>query len=68
MAIDIRNLKPSVTTVIKHGTITVNPGTRNMNLLSHYSPDHVWNTPVIADLDEKYDAKFDDWGEIVHTQ
>ena len=60
MAIDVRNLKPSVTTVIKHGTMTVNPGTRIMNAMLHYSPDHVWNTPVIADIDDKYDARLDD--------
>ncbi len=59
MAVDIRNLKPSASG-IEHGTITVNPGTRGMNQMLHYNPDHVWVTPVIADLDEKYDARLDD--------
>jgi hypothetical protein len=60
MAIDIRNLKPTVTTTIKHGTITVGHGCKALDAMKHYSPDHVKNTPVIADIDDKYDAKFDD--------
>ena len=56
MAVNITNIK-SGDTVIKHGSVTVNihggTGSQNYDGL-------VFNTPVLADISEKYTDRFDD--------
>lgn len=60
MAIDIRlnnsGLPP------KHGTVVCNPGgiCTSGTFYNKYSPKDVKEKPVIADIDDKYDTRFDD--------
>jgi hypothetical protein len=41
---------------IKHGTVVVSPSTNSFQTLDN----NVYNKPVISDIENKYDEKFDD--------
>jgi hypothetical protein len=60
MAVDIYNAR-AATTQINNGTTVVNTGGRgDINRVVDTIAEGVLNTPIITDIDDKYDARFDD--------
>ena len=62
MATDIFNTDgiADPTGVVKHGTIITNAGVIPSRILTNVANDAVSNLPVIDDIQDKYDARFDD--------
>jgi hypothetical protein len=58
MAVDVKKLISA--NDINNGAITVNPGTKSTARMLDYNPESMKTTPVITDIDDKYDARFDD--------